>query len=139
MLDRLDRQDRARIRREQEMQKKKDDQSRLVEPQPGSITADLRADDRGGSHPFVSASYGSRWCKTCGQDEADHVHDPPSDPVTDFEMAEAMRTMGGSFVSALAEAWFRADPINRAKILATWPEYCAEYRELAQLKRARTT
>jgi hypothetical protein len=59
------------------------------------------------------------------------------DPVTDFEMAEAMQRYGGSFVQCLGMLWMRADVINRAKILATWPEYCAEYCDLARLKRER--
>jgi hypothetical protein len=60
--------------------------------------------------------------------------------VTDFEMAEAMIAFGGGFVSHLGSLWMRADETNRAKILATWPEYCETYRGLATLKheRART-
>ena len=57
------------------------------------------------------------------------------EPVTDFEMAEAMTKYGGSFCQHLGSLWYHADPENRAKILATWPDYCAEYRDLARLKR----
>jgi hypothetical protein len=57
-------------------------------------------------------------------------------PVTDFEMANAMHSYGGSFCHALAQAWFHADEVNRAKIMATWADEVAEYRELARLKRA---
>ena len=60
-----------------------------------------------------------------------------SAPVTDFEMAEAMRTFGGSFVQCLGRAWHHADEVNRAKILSTWADECERYRELARLKRAR--
>jgi len=35
------------------------------------------------------------------------------DPVTDYEMAEAMRTYGGSFVQCLGRAWHHADESNR--------------------------
>jgi hypothetical protein len=58
------------------------------------------------------------------------------DTITDFEMAAAMAEFGGSFAQVLGRAWQVADEINRAKIVATWPDYCAEYRELARLKRA---
>jgi hypothetical protein len=56
--------------------------------------------------------------------------------VTDFEMAEAMHSYGGSFCQALAQAWFHADATNRAKILQTWAEECQEFRDVARLKRA---
>jgi len=36
---------------------------------------------------------------------------------------ECMEEYGGSFVKALAEAWYRADPINRKKLEDTFPYY----------------
>lgn len=59
------------------------------------------------------------------------------DPVSDYEIAEAMRKYGGGFVAALGEAWFRGDDDNRFKLLRAFSEYVEEYRELARLKRAR--
>ena len=44
----------------------------------------------------------------------------------------AMREVGGSFVKRLAEAWQCADADNSAKIEATWPEYLAKYRGIAE-------
>lgn len=57
--------------------------------------------------------------------------------VSDDEMAEAMRRYGGSFVRTLAALLHCADDDNRARILATWPEYCAEYRDMVRLQRKR--
>lgn len=34
---------------------------------------------------------------------------------------------GGSFISALASAWFAADPANRARITAAFPEVVTKY------------
>jgi len=34
---------------------------------------------------------------------------------------------GGSFISALADAWFRGDSHNRARIEAAFPEVVEEY------------
>jgi hypothetical protein len=44
----------------------------------------------------------------------------------------AMQAMGGSFVQQLGRLCERADPINLAKIKATWPEYWEEYADLAK-------
>lgn len=41
----------------------------------------------------------------------------------------AMTTYGGSFVKALVNLATHADPINLAKIKATWPEYWKDYEE----------
>ena len=70
-------------------------------------------------------------------DHMDRQQQARSEAVTDYEMASAMRVLGGSFFEALAEAWFKADEINRAKIVATWSADVEEFRELARLKRAR--
>ena len=57
----------------------------------------------------------------------------------DYAMAEAMMLRGGSFVQALGKAWYCADARNRARLIAAFPDYVAEYRELARLKRAQGT
>lgn len=41
--------------------------------------------------------------------------------------AEEMERTGGSFVKALAGAFFRADAINTEKLLNAFPEYFEEY------------
>lgn len=55
--------------------------------------------------------------------------------MTDEEIATAMYAYGGSFVSALANAWERADSTNQARLKAAFPDLFAKYRELAELKR----
>ena len=45
-----------------------------------------------------------------------------------------MEDMGGSFVKQLGALARRADPINLAKIKATWPEYWAEYEQIGRDK-----
>ena len=44
-----------------------------------------------------------------------------------LDIAENMKTYGGSFVKALAECILRADPNNLAKLISTFPDYFAEY------------
>lgn len=53
----------------------------------------------------------------------------------DAKIADSMRVMGGSFVSALGELAWRADPINLKKIKEAWPEYWDAYREIACTKK----
>ena len=60
-------------------------------------------------------------------------------PVSDYEMACAMKMYGGSFVSRLGELWFAADGVNKAKLVAAFPEYVADYRDVARLKREKAT
>ena len=45
----------------------------------------------------------------------------------DTHTVEMMAKYGGSFVKALAELCWRADPINLRKIKITWPEYWSRY------------
>lgn len=54
--------------------------------------------------------------------------------ITDYDVACAMVRYGGSFVSALGQAWHRADQINGDKIKAAFQEYWSEYREFAEMK-----
>lgn len=54
----------------------------------------------------------------------------------DEQIVEAMRVYGGSFVKALALAYYHGDERNQAKIKATWPEYWAEYDEIAERREA---
>jgi len=56
----------------------------------------------------------------------------------DDDVLIAMTRCGGSFVQQLAVLIQRADDINRAKLLAAFPEYIEEYRRIAaQLSGAR--
>lgn len=57
-----------------------------------------------------------------------------SDHDADLDVIDAMEKWGGSFVVALAQAARRADPINLAKIKATWPEYWQQYKEMVESK-----
>ena len=52
--------------------------------------------------------------------------------VHDSAVLWQMRVNGGGFISALAEAGFRADSVNLAKIKAAWPQDWAAYRKMAQ-------
>jgi hypothetical protein len=54
----------------------------------------------------------------------------------DVDVIDAMRTYGGGFVKALAEAASRADEPNLALIKSTWPDYWIQYAELAEKRRA---
>lgn len=49
------------------------------------------------------------------------------DPQEFHNMTVAMRKYGGSFVNALAVALRYADPSNRDKILAAFPELVSKY------------
>ena len=51
-------------------------------------------------------------------------------PEKDWEMYEAMKKYGGSFVVALAEVLARADSSNYSKLENAFPEYFAQYREM---------
>ena len=51
--------------------------------------------------------------------------------LTDYEVTEAMIQFGGSFVRGLGELYRRADEHNKAKLRMAFPEYFAEYRDLA--------
>lgn len=50
----------------------------------------------------------------------------------EMKIVEAMKTYGGSFVKALAEAYIRADHYNRGKIRATWDDYWNTYKEMSK-------
>jgi len=58
-------------------------------------------------------------------------------PITDYDVVDAMRTYGGSFVQAIASAFFRADRDNQQIIKAAWPEIWAEYADMARLRAER--
>jgi len=51
--------------------------------------------------------------------------------MTDWDVVEAMRTYGGSFVQALAVCFQRADVENQYRLKAAFPELWSEYQELA--------
>lgn len=52
--------------------------------------------------------------------------------MTDYDIAKMMRKCGGSFAQAMAEAWFKADPINQARIKAAFPDLWITYADLAE-------
>jgi len=53
--------------------------------------------------------------------------------LSEYEVLEAMTRFGGSFVKQLAVLIRLADYTNKRKLLAAFPEYIEEYRELARL------
>lgn len=57
--------------------------------------------------------------------------------ITDDHVVLAMLTYGGSFVSGLGNLWRMGDADNRARIKAAFPEYWAQYTELALMKQQR--
>jgi hypothetical protein len=52
--------------------------------------------------------------------------------MSDYKVAAAMETYGGSFVKALAHAWYMGDSNNKRLIKETWPVYWARYTEIAK-------
>ena len=50
----------------------------------------------------------------------------------DVKVIQAMIRFGGSFVKALGQAAFAADPENLQKIKDTWPEYWQRYTEMGK-------
>lgn len=56
--------------------------------------------------------------------------------ITDHDIADAMMSFGGGFVEALARAFYRADPCNAEKLKRAFPEYWAEYRDIAKRHKA---
>ena len=55
----------------------------------------------------------------------------------DHNVLRAMEAYGGGFASALAEAAFRADASNFARLKAAFPDYWAEYAWVAVRARLR--
>lgn len=57
--------------------------------------------------------------------------------MTHDQKISVFRTMsryGGGFASAMAEAWFRADPYNRETIEKSFPDLVREYRDMAEAR-----
>jgi hypothetical protein len=52
----------------------------------------------------------------------------------DFTVIQAMKTYGGSFVKALAEAARLADSINLEKIKTAFSDYWEKYRGMSEKK-----
>jgi len=50
----------------------------------------------------------------------------------EYEITAAMMTYGGGFVSALGSLIRRADEDNKRRLVAAFPEYIAEYRDIAR-------
>jgi len=46
--------------------------------------------------------------------------------------AQTMERMGGGFAAALAQAYYRADGDNQARILAAFPDLFDKYRRMAE-------
>ena len=51
--------------------------------------------------------------------------------------AELMQNMGGSFASAIADAFFVADSHNTQRLLTAFPELFERYKQLADADRQR--
>lgn len=51
---------------------------------------------------------------------------------TKLQTIAAMRLYGGGFVSALANAWLAADPVNQARLEAAFADKFAEFRKAAE-------
>lgn len=54
--------------------------------------------------------------------------------MSDNAIILAMETHGGAFVKRLAAAWRVADPENKQRIKATWPEYWEKYAAIVEYK-----
>jgi hypothetical protein len=57
----------------------------------------------------------------------------------EFKTVEMMEKYGGSFVKALAECFWRADPINFQKLKSTFIEYWIEYSKKADINNKKLT
>lgn len=57
--------------------------------------------------------------------------------INDYDVTQAMLTYGGSFVEQLARTWRAADPANRLRIKAAFPDYWKNYAELRAREMAR--
>jgi len=57
--------------------------------------------------------------------------------MTDEEMTvvDTMKQYGGSFVKALAECFYHADPINFNKLKDAFSEYWSQYEKMADRKK----
>ena len=53
---------------------------------------------------------------------------------TEWEIAEAMVQYGGGFVSQLGKLFRAADVDNKKRLVAAFPDYFDQYREIAQRK-----
>lgn len=49
----------------------------------------------------------------------------------------AMELYGGSFVKALAELYWKADELNKRRLLQAFPDYFQKYDEMATLRTRR--
>ena len=57
--------------------------------------------------------------------------------MTNHQIVTAMSILGGSFASALAQAWFAADDVYRQRIQDAFPDLWAHYTELAEMRQQR--
>lgn len=92
--------------------------------------------DEGVICPSCGGVRGSRGGGETRADAASERVEPPSSMTHDERLGimKAMLTHGGGFVRALGAAMFRADDENLRKLEAAFPEYIAQYREVAKMK-----
>ncbi len=58
---------------------------------------------------------------------------PTDGQVDDYDIVNAMRRYGGSFVSGLGKLWFSADADNKRRLKTAFPEYWEKYAKLAKM------
>ena len=57
--------------------------------------------------------------------------------VRELEVLRTMKEMGGSFVSALAEAWLHADSYNFQVLKTAFSNYWAQYERMVDIRQAK--
>lgn len=62
----------------------------------------------------------------------DYSGDTPENPRW-YQAMDAMDTFGGDFVKKLAVAWRHADAENNRRLMTAFPEYYAQYVEMARV------
>jgi hypothetical protein len=54
---------------------------------------------------------------------------------SEWEIKEAMRIFGGSFIQQFARLYDAADPVNQARLRAAFPDYWEQYRQITEARR----
>jgi len=57
--------------------------------------------------------------------------------ISDEDVAQEMHRFGGSFIRALAQAWYAADIQNRMRIQTAFPDYWTEYADIVRRRQER--
>jgi hypothetical protein len=52
--------------------------------------------------------------------------------MSDTQIFHVMLKLGGAFAHSIAQAWFQASPVNKARVVAGFPELVEEYKDLAE-------